>query len=191
MAAPSEAGDQEVLVSLVYESAVDLTVMLSNFSPQSAVHRIEAPWAAFCMFAARMLASDPTAPPKLAFVDALAAHLSSSDDQEAADTSLRRLALEAVMQPGTVPRRRLNDKLQVGPRPHPAPRLTLEPFCAEDGTRAVTATMDGELSSGERVTTVGFGFSTEAQRNTSHAATHSAAYALVHRLLAEARGRAR
>ena len=86
-----------------------------------------------------------------------------------------------------MPRRRLNDKLQVGPRPHPAPRLTLEPCYAEDGTHAAMATMTGELPSGERVTTVSFDFSTEAQRDASRAATHSAAYTLVHRLLAETR----
>ena len=63
----------------------------------------------------------------------------------------------------------------------------LEPCCAEDDTHAATATRTGELPSGERVTTVGFGFSTEARRDASRAATHSAAHALVHRLVAEAR----
>ena len=139
------------------------------------------------MFAARMLASNPTAPPNLALVDALAARLTSSDNQEIAGASLKQLALEAVVRPGAVPRCRLNDKLRAGPHPHPAPRLTLEPCCAEDGTHAVTATMTGELPNGDRVTTVSFGFSTEAQRDATRAATHSAAHALMHRLLAEAR----
>ena len=139
------------------------------------------------MFVARILASDPTAPPNLDLVDALAARLASSDNHETAGTSLKRLALEAVVRPSTVPRRRLNNKLNVGSHPHPAPRLTLEPCCAEDGTHAVTATMAGELLYGDRVTTVGFGFSSEAQRDASPAATQSAAHALMHRLLTEAR----
>ena len=98
---PDEADDHGALVSLVYEFAVDSTVMPRNFSPQSAVYRIGASWAAFRMFAARMLANDPVAPPNSAFVDALAARLTSSDDQQIADASLKRLALVAVVQPGT------------------------------------------------------------------------------------------
>ena len=94
MTVPDEADDHEILMSLIYEFAVDSAVMPSNFSPQSAVHRIDASWAAFRMFAARMLASDPTAPPNLALVDALAARLTASDDQTIADASLKRLALE-------------------------------------------------------------------------------------------------
>ena len=139
------------------------------------------------MFAARMLASDPTAPPNLALVDALAARLTSSDSHEIADASLKRLALEAAVSPSAVPRRRLNNKRHAGPHPHPAPRLTLEPCRAGDGTHAVTATMTGELPNGDRVTTVGIGFSTEAQQDATRAATHSAAHALMHRLPAEAR----
>ena len=153
------------------------------------MHRIDASWAAFRMFAARMLASDLVAPPNPALVDALAARLTSSDDQQIAGASLKRLALAAVVQPGTSPRERLNNKLNAGPRPHPAPRLTLEPCRAEDGTRTATATMTGELPNGDRVTAVGFGFSTEAQREASCAASDSAAHALMHRLLAEARPR--
>ena len=183
---PDEADDHETLMSLIYEFAVDSAVMPSNFSPQSAVHRIDASWAAFRMFAARMLASGPVVPPNLALVDALAARLTSSDEQTIAEASLKRLALQAVVQPGISPRMRLNNILHVGPHPNPAPRLTLEPCCAEDGTHAVTATMTGELPNGDRVTTVGFGFSTEAQRDAACAARDSAAHALMHRLLAEA-----
>ena len=105
--AADAADDHETLMSLVYEFAVDSAVMPSNFSPQSAVHRIDASWAAFRMFAARMLASDPTAPPNLALVDALAARLTTSDDQTIADASLKQLALQMVVQPGTSPRTRL------------------------------------------------------------------------------------
>ena len=159
---------QEVLASLIYEFAVDSAVMPSNFSPQSAVHRIDESWAAFRMFAARMLASDPTAPPNLALVDALTARPTSSDDQEIADTSLRRLALEAVVRQSIIPRRRLASKLNIGPHPHPAPRLTLEPCCAEDGTHAITATMTGELPSGERVTTAASA-SRQRRKETRHA----------------------
>ena len=184
---PDEADDHETLMSLIYEFAVDSAVMPSNFSPQSAVHRIDASWAAFRMFAARMLATDPTAPPNLALVDALSARLTLSDDQAIADASLKRLALQAAVQPGISPRMRLNNRLTAGPRPHPAPRLTLEPCRAQDGTHAVTATMTGELPNGERITTVGFGFSTEGQREASCAARDSAAHALMHRLLALAR----
>ena len=90
VAVPDEADDHEILMSLVYEFAVDSAVMPSNFSPQSAVHRIDASWEAFRMFAARMLASDPTAPPNLALVDALAARLTSSDNQEIAGAHWRR-----------------------------------------------------------------------------------------------------
>lgn len=147
------ADDHETLMSLIYEFAVDSAVMPSNFSPQSAAHRIDASWAAFRMFAARMLASDPTAPPNLAPVDAFAARLTASDDQTIADTSLKRLALQAVVQPGISPRMRLNNSMMAGPPPYPAPRFTLEPCCAEDGTYAVTATMTGELPNGSRVTT--------------------------------------
>ena len=53
------------------------------------------------MFAARMLASDLVAPPNPALVDALAARLTSSDDQQIAGASLKQLALVAVVQPGT------------------------------------------------------------------------------------------
>ena len=184
---PEEADDHETLMSLIYEFAVDSAVMPSNFSPQSAVHRIDASWAAFRMFAARMLATDPTAPPNLALVDALSARLTLNDDQATADASLKRLALQAAVRPGISPRVRLNNRLNAGPHPHPAPRLTLEPCRAEDGTHAVTATMTGELPNGDRITTVGFGFSTEGQREASCAARDSAAHALMHRLLAVAR----
>ena len=174
-------------MSPIYEFAVDSAVMPSNFSPQSAVHRIGASWEAFRMFTARMPASEPTAPPNLALVDTLAARLTSSDNQEIADASLKRLALKVVVRPGAVPRSRLNGRLMAGPPPYPASRLTLEPCCADDGTHAVTATMTGELPNGDLVTTVGFGFSTEAQHGATRAATHSAAHAIMHRLLAEAR----
>ena len=114
MTVPDGADDHETLMSLIYEFAVDSAVMPSNFSPQSAVHRIDASWAAFRMFAARMLATDPTAPPNLALVDALSARLTLNDDQEIADASLKRLALQAAVQPGISPRMRLNNRLQPG-----------------------------------------------------------------------------
>ena len=90
---PDWADDHETLMSLIYKFAVDSAVMPSNLSPQSAVHRTGASWAAFRMSAARMLASDPVAPPNLALMDALAARLTSSGDQTIADASLKRLAL--------------------------------------------------------------------------------------------------
>ena len=156
---PDQADDHETLMTFIYEFAVDSAVMPSNFSPQSAVHRIDASWAAFRMFAARMLASDPVAPPNLALVHALATRLTSSDDQTIADASLKRLALQAV---GHIATHATHNILMAGPPPHPASRLTLEPCHADNGTHAATATMTGELPNGDRVTTVGFGFSTEA-----------------------------